>query len=213
MFTNNSAFKKRLKTVQNRISAACRKAQRKPDSLKLMAVSKRFPLSAIEIAIGEGLTLLGENRVQEAVEKIQTANFKASWELIGHLQSNKAKLAVEHFDRIQSIDSLKLARKIDRFAGELGKQQRVLIQVNTGVDCGKSGLLPSEADSAMEAMLSLPNLQIEGLMTIGPLPATPESARKAFELSMGMSDDLELAIEAGSTLLRVGSAIFGERSS
>jgi len=230
MFTNNSAFNQRAESVQKRISDACVATGRSPNSIKLMAVSKRFPLSAIEIAVQENFTLLGENRVQEAVEKIQNAQFSATWELIGHLQSNKAKQAVEHFDRIQSLDSLKLAKKLDHFAEILGKKQRVLIQVNTGADTGKNGFSTSEADAAIQELLSLKHLAIEGLMTIGPLPSTPESTRKAFsdlktlrdkwqekyqillpELSMGMSGDLEIAIECGSTLLRVGTALFGER--
>ena len=195
-----------------------------------MAVTKRFPLEVAESAAKAGLTLLGENRVQEAIDKIKQATFEARWELIGHLQSNKAQLAAEHFDGIQSVDSVKLARRLNRFSEEAGKQLPVLLQVNTGEDPGKFGFSTEETEAALETALEFTSLKVEGFMTIAPLPATLESAKAAFdelrelrdrlaqktgtdlsELSMGMSFDLEVAIRAGSTCIRVGSALFGER--
>jgi len=195
-----------------------------------MAVTKRFPIEVAASAVKAGLTLLGENRVQEGVDKIQRADFEASWELIGHLQSNKAQLAAEHFDRIQSVDSVKLANRLDRFSAEAGKPLPILLQVNTGKDPGKFGFSVEETEAALEKVLELSSLKVEGLMTIAPLPARLDTAREAFdhlrnlrdalvaktgqsmpELSMGMSFDLEAAIEAGSTCIRVGSGLFGER--
>jgi len=219
-----------LAALNGRINRACEKSGRLPETVKLMAVTKRFPLEVAASAVNAGLTLLGENRIQEAVDKIQTADFKARWELIGHLQSNKAQLAAAHFDAIQSVDSLKLAKRLDRFASELGRKLPILLQVNTGEDPAKFGFTTDDALAAVEATLQLPALELEGLMTIAPWPSTEESAKTAFfglrelrdkltektrqplkELSMGMSGDLELAIEAGTTCIRVGSALFGER--
>lgn len=219
-----------LATLNARIDAACAQSGRHRNTVKLMAVTKRFPLEVAASAVASGLTLLGENRIQEAVEKIKTADFKARWELIGHLQSNKAQLAANHFDAIQSVDSVKLARRLDRFAREGEKRLPILLQVNTGADPGKFGFQTEATESALHQILELESLTVEGLMTIGPLPSTPESAKAAFyklrdlrdqltekighplpELSMGMSGDLESAIEAGSTCIRVGSALFGQR--
>lgn len=195
-----------------------------------MAVTKRFPLEVAKMAVNEGLHLLGENRVQEAVEKIQQADFKARWELIGHLQSNKAQLATQHFDAIQSVDSVKLARRLDRFANEAEKTLSILLQVNTGEDPGKSGFTVDTTESSLEKILELKSIQVSGFMTIAPLPSAMDTAKSAFdelrllrdqmsqsfgqpfsELSMGMSFDLEAAIESGSTCIRVGSALFGHR--
>ncbi|MCB1123515.1 MAG: YggS family pyridoxal phosphate-dependent enzyme, partial [Verrucomicrobiae bacterium] len=200
------------------------------EEVKLMAVTKRFPLQIAAEAYACGLTLLGENRVQEGVEKISQANFPARWELIGHLQSNKAQLAVQYFDRIQSVDSLKLANRLGRFARESGKTIPILLQINTGHDPGKFGMEVQDVDSLLEEVLKLESVQVEGFMTIAPLPPQSDTAKKAFEdlrllrdrlsesfgrnfpeLSMGMSFDLEAAIEAGSTCIRVGTGIFGER--
>ena len=219
-----------LATLNERIEQACMASGRSREAVKLMAVTKRFPLEVAASAVEAGLTLLGENRIQEAVEKIEKAPFHARWELIGHLQSNKAQLAAKHFDAIQSVDSIKLARRLDRFAGEFGKVLPILLQVNTGEDAGKFGFKTEHTETAMEQILHLPSIKVEGLMTIAPLPSTLESAKVAFdklrelrdrlaektardlpELSMGMSGDLEPAIAAGSTCIRVGSALFGQR--
>ena len=219
-----------LAALNRRIKDACAQSGRPRNTVKLMAVTKRFPLSVAASAVEAGLTLLGENRIQEGVEKIQTASFEARWELIGHLQSNKAQLAARHFDAVQSVDSVKLAGRLDRFATETGKKLPILLQVNTGEDPGKFGFMTENTASALDQILELPALQVDGLMTIAPLPSTPESAKAAFEklrdlrdrlaestgrplpeLSMGMSGDLEAAIAAGSTCIRVGSALFGQR--
>ena len=219
-----------LSALNERIETACKASNRPREEVKLMAVTKRFPLEIAASAVNSGLTLLGENRIQEAVEKIKKADFEARWELIGHLQSNKAQLAAEHFNAIQSVDSVKLARRLDRFSESFGKKLPILLQVNTGEDPGKFGFLSADTEAALDQILELPALQVDGLMTIAPLPATLESAKAAFdqlrelrdrlatktgqalpELSMGMSGDLEAAIAAGSTCIRVGSALFGQR--
>jgi len=224
-------FEQNLATLNERISTACDTASRNLGEVKLMAVTKFFPLTVAKTAVAHGLTLLGENRVQEAVEKIQSADFVARWELIGHLQSNKAQLAVEHFDGIQSVDSIKLANRLNHFASETGKTLSILLQVNTGEDPGKFGFTTNQTEEALETILNLSSLKAEGFMTIAPLPETSGSAKTAFnelrilrdnmaektghplpELSMGMSNDLETAIDAGSTCIRVGSALFGQRS-
>jgi len=224
-------FEQNLATLNERISTACDTASRNLGEVKLMAVTKFFPLTVAKTAVAHGLTLLGENRLQEAVGKIQSADFVARWELIGHLQSNKAQLAVEHFDGIQSVDSIKLANRLNHFATETGKVLSILLQVNTGEDPGKFGFTTNQTEEALETILNLSSLKAEGFMTIAPLPETSESAKTAFnelrilrdnmaektghplpELSMGMSNDLETAIDAGSTCIRVGSALFGHRS-
>jgi PLP dependent protein len=230
MDNHTHSLTKNLGTLNERIEAACKQSDRPREAVKLMAVTKRFPLEIAASAVQAGLSLLGENRIQEAVEKIQKATFDARWELIGHLQSNKAQLAVQHFDAIQSVDSLKLARRLNRFSEEIGKELPILLQVNTGEDPGKFGFNTAETEGALEQILDLEALKVEGLMTIAPLPATLESAKAAFEslrklrdqltentgnplpeLSMGMSGDLEAAIAEGSTCIRVGSALFGQR--
>lgn len=230
MNNHSHSLTKNLSTLNERIEAACIRCNRPREAVKLMAVTKRFPLEIAASAVQAGLSLLGENRIQEAVDKIQRATFDARWELIGHLQSNKAQLAVQHFDAIQSVDSVKLARRLNRFSEEIGKELPILLQVNTGEDPDKFGFNTAETEGALEQILDMGALKIEGLMTIAPLPATLESATAAFEslrklrdqltektgkplpeLSMGMSGDLEAAIAAGSTCIRVGSALFGQR--
>ncbi len=199
--------------------------------MELLAVTKLFPAAAVEFAARYGLRAVGENRVQEGVEKRAQTTAKIAWELIGHLQSNKARLAVQHFDRIQSVDSAKLLQIIDRVAAEAGKTQPVLLQVNSGHDPAKSGVEPEEAGRLLEAALGCKNVRVDGLMAIAPLSEDPSVARRAFanlreirdrlkaatgaplpELSMGMSGDMEAAVEEGSTIVRVGSALFGARN-
>jgi hypothetical protein len=205
-------------------------AGRDASQVQLLAVTKTHPAQAAEFAARYGLAAVGENRVQEGVEKRALTKASLSWELIGHLQSNKARLAAQTFDRIQSVDSPKLAETLDRVAGELGKKQAVLLQVNAGRDPAKSGVEPEGALGLLEAALSRANLRVDGLMTIAPLSEDPDVARRTFEnlrairdalrtktgaplkeLSMGMSGDLGAAILAGSTIVRVGSALFGAR--
>jgi pyridoxal phosphate enzyme (YggS family) len=233
-------FSARAAAVETRIAAACLSAGRGPGEVRLMAVTKTHPADAARFAARHGLAAVGENRVQEAAAKrseLAAAGGPAPalrWELIGHLQSNKAKLAAETFDCIQSVDSDKLARRLDAAAGELGKTLAVLLQVNAGRDPAKFGAEPEDAPRLLETALACPHLRVEGLMTIAPLGAdeaeTAEHARRTFanlramrddfktrfgvtlpELSMGMSGDLEIAVAAGSTCVRVGTALFGGR--
>jgi pyridoxal phosphate enzyme (YggS family) len=223
-------FTANLSDVQARIEAACRAAGRSLTEVSLLPVTKNHPVDAVEFAVRSGLRAVGENRVQEAFDKRSSYSEAVGWELIGHLQSNKAKLAVETFDRIQSVDSLKLLSRLDRFAGETGRRLPILLQCNTGEDANKYGFSVGEMDAALEFALNAGNLKPEGLMTIAPLDDDLEVAKAAFEglrelrdrlevrfgaklpeLSMGMTGDLEVAIAAGSTQIRVGTALYGQR--
>ncbi len=228
-------FESRAQAVLSQITAACERARRAPATVRLLAVTKTHPVAAADYAARFGLPAVGENRVQEAVEKrAQCAAPALRWELIGHLQSNKAKLAAAHFDRIQSVDSEKLLAQLDRAAATLGRPLEILLQINAGDDPAKFGADLADAPALLEAALALPHLRVEGLMTIAPLGATPaetaDHARRTFEnlrilrdnlqtrfrvplpeLSMGMSGDLDHAIAAGSTCVRVGTALFGDR--
>jgi pyridoxal phosphate enzyme (YggS family) len=217
--------------VLERISAACARVDRAPEDVTLVAVSKTVAAEALSDAIAAGLDLLGENRVQEAAAKAPEVP-GARWQLIGPLQSNKARRALEVFEAIQSVDSVELAERLDRLVPEVrsGGRYPVLLQVNVDQDPAKAGLAPGDLDTALEAILQLPHLSVGGLMTVGRLTSDPLEARRTFRdlratselcrgrwptlghaLSMGMSDDFELAIEEGATLVRVGRALFGER--
>lgn len=187
----------------------------------------------IKQAIEEGITILGENYIQETREKFNTlSSYDASWHFIGHLQSNKSKYAVRMFDLIHTIDSLKLAKEIDKQAKKIGKKQDILIQVNIGMESTKSGIHEDETLSLIKEISVLENVSIKGLMTMPPFFDQPEKVRPYFimlrelrdtirdesipnifmdELSMGMSGDYTVAIEEGATLVRIGTAIFGER--
>ncbi|MGE9297145.1 MAG: YggS family pyridoxal phosphate-dependent enzyme [Puniceicoccales bacterium] len=223
-------FLERQQELQARVADACDRAGRDPASVVILPVTKTHPADAVAYAQRAGFAAVGENRVQEALDKMPGAPQGIRWELIGHLQSNKAKVAVEAFDRIQSVDSEKLLRRIDTAAAALGKRQAVLLQVNAGDDPAKFGVDCAAAPALLEAALSLGNVQVDGLMTIAPLSDDPDVAVRCFtrlralrdaltaqfgtklpELSMGMSGDLEAAIAAGSTMVRVGSALFGAR--
>ncbi|WPJ96636.1 YggS family pyridoxal phosphate-dependent enzyme [Coraliomargarita algicola] len=225
-----SSFEKNLSAVRARIVRACECSGRPLDSVTLLPVTKNHPLAAVEYAVRSGMCAVGENRVQEAADKRGSCEARVQWELIGHLQSNKAQNAVAIFDRIQSVDSLKLLRRLDRFAEEQGKSLAIMLQCNTGEDPNKHGFKVAEADSVLEVALGLEHLRVDGLMTIAPLSEDLEVARVAFErlrmlrdalserfdvalpeLSMGMTGDLEVAIAAGSTQIRVGTALYGER--
>ena len=198
-----------------------------------MAVSKTQPVSAIEAALRAGVTTLGENRVQEAEEKFGALAAPATWHLVGHLQRNKVKKALEMFELIQSVDSLRLAREIGKRAVASGSTSRVLLQVNTSGAESQFGLQPEEAFDLVSQASEVEGIRIEGLMTIGAFLPDPESVRPCFvllrevrdrisearipgvamdTLSMGMTSDFEVAIEEGATLVRVGTAIFGARS-
>jgi PLP dependent protein len=223
-------FRRRADAVRARMAEACARAGRAPGEVELLAVTKSQPAGAVEWAARYGLRAVGENRVQEAVDKRPRATAPIAWELIGHLQSNKARAAARIFDRIQSVDSAKLLDLLDREAGGLGRILPVLLQVNAGLDPAKSGVEPDEAPRLLEAALARKHLRVEGLMTVAPLGGGADAARRAFarlreirdrlarpagtlrELSMGMSADLEEAIAEGSTLVRVGTALFGARA-
>ena len=224
-------FVLRADAVQARMQEACRRAGRPPGEVELLAVTKTHPALAAEYAARYGLRAVGENRVQEGVDKRAQAPAGLRWELIGHLQSNKAALAVRHFDRIQGVDSEKLLTHLDRAAAELGRPLPILLEVNAGGDPAKFGVTPAEAPQLLAAALARTHLRVEGLMTIAPLSGDPAVAARCFarlrelrdalaaqsgaplrELSMGMSGDLDEAIREGSTLVRVGSALFGERA-
>lgn len=231
MLPTYEEFARRAAALRAQIAACCERAGRAPGEVELLAVTKTHPAAAAEYAARYGLRAVSENRVQEGVEKRAQCRAPLAWELIGHLQSNKAKLAATHFDRVQSVDSEKLLNLLDRAAGELGKILPVLLQINAGNDPAKFGAEPADTPRLLEAALAKRNLRIDGLMTIAPLSSDSAVARGTFanlrhirddlarrsgfplrELSMGMSGDLAEAIAEGSTLVRVGSALFGSRS-
>jgi PLP dependent protein len=230
MFIDYESFRQRADASRARIAAACAACGRKPAEVTLLPVTKTHPPAAAEYAVRYGFTAVGENRVQEGVEKRALAPAALRWELIGHLQSNKARLAAAHFDRIQSVDSEKLLNVLDRAAGELGKKLPILLQLNAGNDPAKFGADAADAPRLLEAALARPHLQVDGLMAIAPLSDDPAVARRTFarlrelrddlaarsgaplrELSMGMTGDLEAAVIEGSTLVRIGTALYGAR--
>jgi len=212
----------RLALVQERVARAAERAGRSPAEVTIVAVSKSFPAQAIEEAVAAGIAHIGENRVQEAAAKIPSLpHLPVTWHMVGHLQTNKAKTALELFDIIQSMDSLRLAEALSRRAD---RPIPVLLEVNVAGEASKFGFSPREVIQAAEAVARLPHLNVCGLMTIAPLVSDPEEVRPVFrelrrlgdalgvdELSMGMTDDFEVAIEEGATLVRIGRAIFGER--
>jgi pyridoxal phosphate enzyme (YggS family) len=212
-----------LTAVERRIVAACDRCARRREEITLVAVTKTFPAAAVDAAIAAGATDIGENRVQEARDKKPAVAGMARWHLIGHLQSNKAKDAVRLFDTIHSIDSGELADKVGRAAASAGKRQDVLIEVNIGREPQKAGIDPAEVTRVTAAIRKIDSLSLLGLMAIPPI-GEAEAIRPYFRelrkikddlglshLSMGMTDDFEVAIEEGSTIIRVGRAIFGSR--
>lgn len=226
-----------LAAVRERIAAAARRAGRGPEEIALMAVSKTFPPEVIREAYNAGQRLFGENRVQEFADKAGALRDLAGveWHMIGHLQSNKAAKAAELFSAVDSVDSLRLAEKLNATARKFNKRLPVLIEINVGGEAAKSGTAPDspELEQLLAAAPSLEALQIRGLMTIPPFTEDPQLSRRYFRslrelrdqiaarrlpgisldvLSMGMSHDFEVAIEEGSTCVRVGTAIFGERA-
>ena len=232
-----------LEGVERRIAAACARVGRKRGEVTLVAVSKTRSIAEILAAYRAGVRHLGENRVEEAEEKVPALreSFAADpviWHMIGHVQSRKARGAVEFCDVIHSVDSLHLAARLDRFAAEMGKQVPILLEVNVSGEASKYGFAASDltmhADLSgqVEQLAALVHLRVEGLMTMAPIVADPEQARPVFralrqlrdelrdrftfsswaELSMGMTDDFEVAIEEGATMVRIGRAIFGPAS-
>lgn len=224
-------FQANLSEVKGQIEAACRAAGRDPSSVQLLPVTKNHPVDVARYAWEAGLRAVGENRVQEALGKMGDVDPELRWELIGPLQSNKAKKVAESFHRVQTVERAKIAKALDRYAGEAGRSLSVLLQVNAGRDPAKSGVELEEAPALLEAALGCPNLRVDGLMTIAPLSDDPEVARRTFaslrecrdalsdsfgvelaELSMGMSGDMKEAIAEGSTMVRVGTALYGQRN-
>lgn len=218
-----------LKSIRQRIARACEKALRQPDEVKLVCVTKEANLEEINELLGSGEKSVGENRVQEALSKYRIIGDKADWHLVGHLQTNKTKDAVRMFSLIHSVDSARLARKIDEEARKINKIQDVLIQVNASGEDSKFGLAPDELEAFLKEAAAFNNISIKGLMTIAPESGNPEEARPCFKklreimarinslqlttynlqlLSMGMSGDFEVAIEEGSNMVRIGRAIF-----
>ncbi len=214
-----------------RIGEAAARVGRDPAAVTLVAVSKSHAADVVQAAIDAGLTVLGENRVQEAVDKASRTR-GGTWHLIGPLQANKARKAIEAVQVIESVDALELARRLDRIAGELrpGARVPVLLQVNVADDPAKAGFTPDAVTAALGELLDLPNLRVDGLMTIGRLVDDPGASRPTFaalrdlgerlrardprlghDLSMGMTDDYPVAVEEGATIVRVGRALFGER--
>ncbi len=221
-----------LKKVLERMEVAARKVGRDPDKIKLVAVSKTVPPEFIREGIQAGVKILGENYVQEAKKKIEALGHDVAWHFIGHLQTNKAKIAVRLFDLIHSVDSLHLAEELNKQAQAEGKVLPILLEVKLSEEKSKFGVAEDNILHLAEAISRMENLNLQGLMTMPPLFSNPEEARPYFirlrklsellasqkiprismqELSMGMSSDFEIAIEEGATLIRVGTAIFGPR--
>ena len=214
-----------LEGVHERVARACERAGRNPDDVLLIAVSKTVEIERIRLAVAAGVKALGENRVQEAKEKVAALGRPVPWHLIGSLQTNKARDAVQLFDWIHSVDRGELARELDRRAQQSERSVKVLVQVNVGEEPQKGGVEPSELKSLLDAMAGLRNLDVRGLMCIPPVAETAEASRPYFKrlrelrdaaglehCSMGMSGDFEVAIEEGATMVRVGTAIFGPRA-
>jgi pyridoxal phosphate enzyme (YggS family) len=221
-----------LPRVRDRIAAAASAAGRDATSVRLVAVTKAHPVEAVLAALGAGLTDVGENRVEELEHKVGLlGRHAATWHMIGHLQSRKARTAAALSDVIHSVDSVKLGERISRFAVEEGQTVSVLIQVNSSGEASKSGFRPEEASDDILMLASLPGIQVDGLMTMAPFVDDEAIVTDAFrrlrelhervraqtedvgcELSMGMTNDLDIAIREGSTMVRIGTALFGART-
>lgn len=220
-----------LDRVQSQIGDAARKSGRSPGDIELVAISKTHEAEKVRAALDAGHEIFGESRVQEARAKIPLLPASARWHFVGRLQKNKIRHALPLFELFHSVDSLALARDMNRIAEEVGLHPRVLLEVNVAGEGSKIGFAPDSLRAEMEALLGLPRLTIEGLMTIPPLAREAEDSRKYFielrdlrdafekdfkvklpQLSMGMTNDFVVAVEEGATLVRVGTAIFGERS-
>ncbi len=228
-------IRENLLAVRERIAGAARAAGRAPDSVRLVAISKTFPVEAISSAIAAGQTRFGENRVQEAEPKIRElgGRHRLEWHLVGHLQSNKARKACELFDTIHSVDSAHLAVKLNQAALEIGKQISILLQVDLGHEESKFGANPADVRAIVNEISGLQGIRLDGLMTLPPFFDAPERVRPYFarlrellgeleserpgcmgqqHLSMGMSHDFEIAVQEGATMVRIGSSIFGART-
>jgi pyridoxal phosphate enzyme (YggS family) len=220
-----------IASVRKRIVAACERAGRSPESLTLLAVSKTHPPEIVSEAAKLGLALFGENKVQEAKAKIPLCPGRLRWHMLGHLQTNKCRDAVDLFEMIQSVDSLHLAEEINKRADQASKRMPILLEVNAGGEASKFGYRPEQLLADLPRINQLPRLEIQGLMTIPPWTPNPEKVRPMFQqlrelkakcedilgaplphLSMGMTGDFEVAIEEGATIVRIGTALFGERN-
>jgi PLP dependent protein len=219
-----------LDIVRSRIASAATRAGRNPAEVELVAISKTYPAELVREAEEAGQELFGESRVQEALVKIPELPGRLRWHFIGHLQANKVRKALPLFELIHGVDTMGIAREIDRIAAELGLHPRVLLEVNVSGEGSKHGFTPEALERGLGELLALPRLQVEGFMTMAPLAEEAEASRPCFAalrtlrdrlsvqagiplptLSMGMSGDYEVAVEEGATLVRVGSAIFGSR--
>jgi pyridoxal phosphate enzyme (YggS family) len=226
-----SSIAENLNRVRQQIASAAANAGRLADDVELVAITKTHPAEKVREAVEAGHTLFGESRVQEARAKIPELSSNICWHFVGHLQKNKVRQALSLFEMIHSVDSLALAQDINRVAQEQGLYSRVLLEVNVAGEGSKFGFAPDHLRGQMEALLALPRLSIEGLMCIPPLAVESEDSRRFFvkvrelrdslekefsmklpQLSMGMTQDFPIGIEEGATLVRVGTAIFGERS-
>ncbi len=225
------SIEQNLEHILTRILAPDDRAVRPAGSVQLVAVSKTFPAADVRTAYEAGHRHFGENKVQEGIDKIRVLPEDTQWHLIGPLQRNKARKAIERFNVIHAVNSLRLAQFMDTVAMELNKRPRILLEVNVGDEASKFGFSPDQLEQVWDALATLPHLGIVGLMCIPPPVETPDQARPYFcklkalrdklaargphpqpELSMGMSHDFEVAVEEGATLVRVGTAIFGGRS-
>jgi len=221
-----------LNAIRQRIAAACARANRAPESVVLLAVTKTQPPEVVSEAARLGLTHFGENKVQEAKAKIPLCPGRLRWQMIGHLQSNKCREAVELFEMIQSVDSLSLATELNRRAEQAAKRMPILLEVNAAGEASKFGYRPEQLLADLRHINELPRLEIHGLMTVPPWTADPEAVRPVFrqvrelkvqceqllgaplaELSMGMTGDFVVAIEEGATIVRIGTGLFGARAS
>lgn len=219
-----------LAAIEKRIAGACVRANRERSSVLLLAVSKGMPPELVSAAIDAGQIFFGESKVQEAKAKIPQCSSRAHWHMIGHLQSNKCRDAVQLFEMIESVDSLALAQEVNKWADKIGNRIPVLLEINVAGESTKFGLKPGALLEQLAAINSLPRLELHGLMTIAPWTPEPEKARPVFRrlrelksdceqklgaplphLSMGMSGDFEAAIEEGATIVRIGTALFGQR--
>lgn len=225
--TDVAAIADNLANVRKRIAKAAEKSGRSPEDIKLVAVTKTVSVETVREAIAAGITDVGENYIQDALPKWREIGDKVRWHFIGHLQSNKAKQAVKMFSLIQSVDSLKLAEEIGKRAKEIGLCAEVLIEVNLAKEASKFGVAPEEAAEFAAIASKVPGVKLVGLMGMAPFLDNPEETRPYFAclkkiwdklpeeqriwLSMGMSNDFEIAIEEGSNMVRIGTAIFGSR--
>ncbi|MDP2945492.1 MAG: YggS family pyridoxal phosphate-dependent enzyme [Atribacterota bacterium] len=223
-------IKNNLEIINEKIKKAALKANRNPEEIKLVAVTKTATIEQIKEAINAGVKIIGENKVQEAKEKYQILTADTEWHLVGHLQTNKVKYAIEIFDCIQTVDSIKLAKEIDKRSLQFGKTTNVLVEVNVSGEESKYGIKPEEVEPFLKEISEFSRIRVRGLMTIAPIEEDKEEVRPYFRklrelskeikskniknvkmdyLSMGMTDDFEVAIEEGANMVRIGRGIFG----